>query len=768
MELVLLVYKVVAVFNKINAVKSRVTTAVRFSTAGWIKWLEDQDMRVNEIYYERIYSETSSRSDKGYHAVPPPYTGNYIPLKPDLMLIDKQVESESVDVVSNVSSSAVKTVESKVEYVDVKKKGVYNTVETKHVKKNRFSPPIIEDWISDDERKVEFKPKVEDKTIRPSIKKIKFVKPASEKVEKGNPQHKEYKEKGVIDNGCARHMTGNKCHLTGYEDYDGRFVSIGDGKGRISGKDKIKSGTLDLMMCTSLCDMKGIKREFSVARTPQQNGVAERKNRTLIEATRTMALVIKPHNKTPYELIRGRPPLIDFMKPFGCPATILKTRDYLGKFDEKADEGFFVGYYVVSKAMRVFNKRTRIVEETLNNIFLENAPSVKGNRPDWFFDIDSLTISMNYVLVVAGFQTNGIAGTKDNIDSAVYAGKNATEVDASQVSDNGEQEDKVTRTVEEEVDMNNVFSSYTIPDASLTKFLKDHHKDQVIDKWAISTKWVLRNKKNERGIVIKNKARLVAQGHTQEEGIDYDKLFAPVARIKAIWLFLAYASFKDFIVYQMDVKSAFLHGKIEEESSGPTNLEVDEIVYKEWEDIMEMAATNASSLEAEQDSGNINRTKSMPTLNEPFPHGTGLGRRPRCQVTILGGAKAQTRIEAASKPSNDPPLSRGHTLGKACCCITIEEIVNALNAVSSRLMLLNEIVYKEWEDIMEMATTNASSLEAEQDSGNINRTQSMPTLNEPFPHGTGLGRRPRCQVTILGGAKAQTRIEAASKPSNDP
>ncbi|GKC20374.1 putative ribonuclease H-like domain-containing protein [Tanacetum coccineum] len=148
------------------------------------------------------------------------------------------------------------------------------------------------------------------------------------------------------------------------------------------------------------CEMKGIKREFSVARTPQQNGVAERRNRTLIEAARTMlvdsklpttfwaevvntacyvlnrVLVIKPHTKTPYELIHGRTLLIDFMKPFGCPVTILNTRDHLGKFDRKADEGFFVGYSVVSKAIRVFNKRTRIVEETLNIRFLENAPNV--------------------------------------------------------------------------------------------------------------------------------------------------------------------------------------------------------------------------------------------------------------------------------------------------------------------------------------------------------------------------------------------------------
>ncbi|GKD19183.1 putative ribonuclease H-like domain-containing protein, partial [Tanacetum coccineum] len=104
-------------------------------------------------------------------------------------------------------------------------------------------------------------------------------------------------------------------------------------------------------------------------------------------------------------------------------------------------------------------------------------------------------------------------------------------------------------------------------------------------KRAIGTKWVYRNKKDERGIMIKNKTRLVAQGYTQEEGIDYDEIFAPVARIEAISLFLAYASFKDFVVYQMDVKSAFLYGKIEEEvyvcqPPGFEDLDFPDRVYK--------------------------------------------------------------------------------------------------------------------------------------------------------------------------------------------
>ncbi|GKF11552.1 putative ribonuclease H-like domain-containing protein [Tanacetum coccineum] len=117
-----------------------------------------------------------------------------------------------------------------------------------------------------------------------------------------------------------------------------------------------------------------------------ENGVAERKNRTLIEAARTM--------------------LVDSKLP---------TTFWAEEGSSRADEGYFVGYSVVSKAMIVFNKRTRIVEETLNNKFLENIPNVKGNGPDWLFDVESLTISMNYVSVVAGNKTNGIVGTKDNI-----------------------------------------------------------------------------------------------------------------------------------------------------------------------------------------------------------------------------------------------------------------------------------------------------------------------------------------------------------------
>ncbi|GKC55025.1 ribonuclease H-like domain-containing protein, partial [Tanacetum coccineum] len=475
------------------------------------------------------------------------------------------------------------------------------------------------------------------------------------------------------------------------------------------------------------CEMKGIKREFSVARTPQQNGVAERKNRTLIEAARTMladsklpttfwaeavntacyvqnrVLVIKPHNKTPYELFLGRKPALSFMRPFGCPVTILNTLDHLGKFDGKADEGFFVGYSTNSKAFRVFNSRTRIVEENLHVKFSEETPNIVGNGPNWLFDIDALTKSLNYKPVVAGNQTNGNAGTKENIDAG-QAGKkivpnqeyillplltsdpslskiskdspdagfkpsgeeekkdakdpenkdsevpNTEEprvnqeqdanvnntnnintvsltVNTASIEDNDIDENIVYRCINDpnmpnleeivysdddeevsaEADMNNLATTMPVSPILTTRVHKDHPLKQIIGdihsapqskritksvtkheamqdellqcklqkfwtlvdlpygKRAIGTKWVYINKKDDIGIVVRNKARLVAQGYTQEDGIDYDEVFAPVARIEEIRLFLAYASFMNFIVYQMDVKSAFLYGTIEEE-----------------------------------------------------------------------------------------------------------------------------------------------------------------------------------------------------------
>ncbi|GJS04983.1 ribonuclease H-like domain-containing protein [Tanacetum coccineum] len=377
-----------------------------------------------------------SKSDKGYHAVPPPYIRNFILFKPDLTFMDEIVESENLDVTTVVTPSNVKTVESNHESANVKSNG--DAVEPKTVRKNSFRPPVIEDWNSDDESEVEIIPKVKRSS---STEKIKFVKFARETVEKEETfkQNKHYPRGNqrnwnnlmsqklgsdfkminkacfvygsfehlyyVCDKKAIRPATTHSRRSTRKKEVVAQVVTddfsrfswvfflatkdetsgilktfITEIENQLDYKVKVirsDNGTeFKNSVMNQFCEMKGIKREFSVARTPQQNGVAKRRNRTLIEAARTM--------------------LVDSKLPTTFWAEAVNT-------------------LLFSKAMRVFNKETRIVEEILNIKFLENTPNVIGNGLDWLFDVDSLTISMNYVPVVAGNQTNGIAGTKDSI-----------------------------------------------------------------------------------------------------------------------------------------------------------------------------------------------------------------------------------------------------------------------------------------------------------------------------------------------------------------
>ncbi|GKD08430.1 putative ribonuclease H-like domain-containing protein, partial [Tanacetum coccineum] len=364
------------------------------------------------------------------------------------------------------------------------------------------------------------------------------------------------------------------------------------------------------------CERKGIKREFSVARTPQQNGVAERKNRTLIEAARTMladsklpttfwaevvnttcyvqnrVLVTKPHNKTPYELFLGRKPALGFMRPFGCPVTILNTIDHLGKFDGKADEGFFVGYSINSKAFRVFNSRTRIVKENMHVQFIVAGNQSNGNAGTKACDdagkarIETLP-GKDYILLPLwtddppfsqSSKSSPDVGFKPSGDNE----KNVNEEPRKEGGDPSKEDERYDQKKDDSVNStNNVNAASTnkvndvgrkasieLPDEPNMPALEDivYSDDDDED---VGTEADINNldafMHDERGIVIKNKSRLVAQGYTQEEGIDYDEVFALVAKIEAIRLFLGYDSFKNFVVYQMDVKSAFLYGKIEEE-----------------------------------------------------------------------------------------------------------------------------------------------------------------------------------------------------------
>nr|GEW85693.1 retrovirus-related Pol polyprotein from transposon TNT 1-94 [Tanacetum cinerariifolium] len=362
------------------------------------------------------------------------------------------------------------------------------------------------------------------------------------------------------------------------------------------------------------CELKGIKREFSVPRTPQQNGIPERKNMTLIEAARTMladsllpipfwaealnnacyvqntVLVTKPHNKTPYELLHGRTPSIGFMRPFGCPVTILNTLDPLDKFEGKVDEGFLnkdrdaafdgkeheVDKKKPESAVNVSpsncaqsgkqddktKKKAKVkssVESFTGNRYLSAEFEDHSNNSS--NDVNTagfivLTVGQNSSNSTNPFSATGPSNTTANPTHGKSLFK-----DASQLHDNLdmlEMEDITYsnhKNVGAEADFNNLETSIT----KVWILVDLPHR-----KGAIGTKWVYKNKKDERGIVVRNKARLVAQGHTQEEGIDHEEVFAPVARIEAIRLFLAYASFMGFMVYQMNVKSAFLYGTIEE------------------------------------------------------------------------------------------------------------------------------------------------------------------------------------------------------------
>nr|GFA86623.1 ribonuclease H-like domain-containing protein [Tanacetum cinerariifolium] len=323
------------------------------------------------------------------------------------------------------------------------------------------------------------------------------------------------------------------------------------------------------------CTKKGIRREFNNARTPQQNRFAERRNRTLIEAVRTMladaklpvtfwaeavntacyvqnrVLVNKSQNKTPYELFNSRIPAIRFLRPFGCHVMILNTLDHLGKFDAKGDEGYFVGYSLSSKAFRVFNKRTKKVEENLHVDFLKNKLIEKGAGPNWLFDIDTLTNYMNYVpVVVVGKSSTNISGTKDvasqdvkkDVSSLRYIALPNWFYKAHMETRNGDALDSCNANNPKSSGISNPTSTLTVPPA-----------EQVEPVVSLTVETKIRT--------ISSPVRTVCLDISAESL----KVFAPVIRIEAIRLFLAYALFMGFIVYQMDVKSAFLYGTINEE-----------------------------------------------------------------------------------------------------------------------------------------------------------------------------------------------------------
>nr|GEU81522.1 ribonuclease H-like domain-containing protein [Tanacetum cinerariifolium] len=211
-------------------------------------------------------------------------------------------------------------------------------------------------------------------------------------------------------------------------------------------------------------------------------------------------LIVKPHNKTSYELFRGRTPALSFMRLFGCHVTILNTLDHLGKFNEKAYKGFFVGYSMNSKAFRVYNIKTRRVEENLHIEFLVNKPIVAGDGPEWLFDIDILTKLMSYVPVVADTNSNDFAAKKDSI------GADDLKMPGLEIIENYDDS-------EEEADFTKFESSIHVSHTPTTRIHKNHPLKQVTG--SVNTPVQIMSKlkpSNEQGFIS-----VVYEGKTHED-----------------------------------------------------------------------------------------------------------------------------------------------------------------------------------------------------------------------------------------------------------
>nr|GEW40106.1 retrovirus-related Pol polyprotein from transposon TNT 1-94 [Tanacetum cinerariifolium] len=277
----------------------------------------------------------------------------------------------------------------------------------------------------------------------------------------------------------------------------------------------------------------GISHQVSFVRTPQQNGVVERRNWTLVEAARTMlifsraplflwaeaiatacftqnrSIIHRRFNKTPYELINDKKLDIFFPHVFGALCYLKNDHEDIGKLGAKGDIGFFIGYSADSCTYRVYNRRTNKIMETMNVSFDELLA----------MDFEQRREPSRLVLIRNQLRSDG--------DMCMYA-LTVSSMEPKNVKE-GMNDTTWIESMQEE----------------LLQFKRLDH--------------------DEEKMVIQNKSRLVMRGYRQEEGIDFQESFAPVARMEAIRIFLAYATHKSFTVFQMDVKTTFLHGMLKED-----------------------------------------------------------------------------------------------------------------------------------------------------------------------------------------------------------
>ncbi|GKC97120.1 retrovirus-related pol polyprotein from transposon TNT 1-94, partial [Tanacetum coccineum] len=390
----------------------------------------------------------------------------------------------------------------------------------------------------------------------------------------------------------------------------------------------------------------GITHQTSVARTPQQNGVVKRRNRTLVEAARTMLIFSKAplflwaeaintacytqnrslirlrYNKTPYELMQDKKPDLSFFHVFGSLCYPTNDHEDLGKFDAKADIGIFVGYAPAKKAFRIYNRRTRIITETIHVTFDEltamaseqfssgpglqymtpatsstglvsnpvsQQPCIPPIRDDWdrlfqpmfdeYFNPPPIAVSpvQEAPAPRAEVLADSPVSTSIDQDAPSTSIPTSQEQEHSPIISQGFEESPKTPTFHDDPlnespnedstshgSSSNVRQIHT-PLEYLVEpknFKQAMTEPSWIDAMQEEIHEFKRLQMNEFGRVLKNKARLVAQGFRQGEGIDFEESFALVARIEVIRIFVPNAANKNMMIFQMDVKMAFLNGEL--------------------------------------------------------------------------------------------------------------------------------------------------------------------------------------------------------------
>nr|GEX49874.1 hypothetical protein [Tanacetum cinerariifolium] len=337
----------------------------------------------------------------------------------------------------------------------------------------------------------------------------------------------------------------------------------------------------------------GICHETSVARSPQQNGVVERRNHTLIEAARTMLIYAQAplflwaeavatacyiqnrsiirlrHGNTPYELLHNKLPDLSFFYVFGALCYPTNDSENLGKLQPKADIGIFIGYAPIKKAFWIYNRRTRRIVETIHVDFDElTAMAFEQNKTqspvipqDVEEDIHDIEVAHMGNDPLFGMPIPEVASAQS---SSTVSPHTIVQPDHQILQHN-------SKWTKDHL-LDNIIDQLSRPIEAMQEELNEFERLEVWELvprpykvMVITLKWIYKVRLDELGGILKNKARLVARGYRQEEGIDFEKSFAPVARLEAIRIFLAIVAHKNMVVYQMDMKAAFLNGNLREE-----------------------------------------------------------------------------------------------------------------------------------------------------------------------------------------------------------